>query len=68
MDAAREIMQEIVDMTWNINTTTLGSSGGGPDIGDWTNAGVPSANLINANQHYFIFHHSEGEHVIRMIM
>lgn len=33
----------------------------GPDIEEWTNAGVPGASLWNKNNRYFWFHHSEGD-------
>lgn len=54
-------MQEILDMTSALNTTQVGPSGSSADTYDWINAGVPGGNLMNENQNYFIFHHSEGE-------
>uniref|UniRef100_X2B4J4 Carboxypeptidase Q n=1 Tax=Capitella teleta TaxID=283909 RepID=X2B4J4_CAPTE len=60
-DEARAIMREILDMTSALNATQLGSEGSSPDTGDWVRAGVPGGNLINQNDDYFIFHHSEGD-------
>lgn len=36
---------------------------GGSDIALWTDVGVPSSSLINANQHYFWFHHTAADMV-----
>lgn len=34
---------------------------GGPDISWYTIRGYPSASLLNKNERYFWFHHSEGD-------
>lgn len=34
---------------------------GGPDIKLWTDAGVPGSSLLNANEHYYWFHHSAAD-------
>lgn len=35
--------------------------GTGPDIEGWVNAGVPGASLLNENERYFWFHHTDGD-------
>ena len=58
---ARAIIGEILGMLSEINTTTVGARGGGPDIGWWyRERRVPSGSLLNRNQDYFIFHHTHG--------
>ena len=47
-------------MLETINATGVGDSGESPDTGMWIQAGVPGANLWNANDKYFYFHHSHG--------
>jgi carboxypeptidase Q len=34
---------------------------GGPDISWWTTRGFPSASLLNKNEKYFWYHHSDGD-------
>lgn len=34
---------------------------GGPDISWWTSKGFPGASLLNKNERYFWFHHSNGD-------
>lgn len=34
---------------------------GGPDIEWWTDRGFPGASLLNKNEKYFWFHHSDGD-------
>jgi carboxypeptidase Q len=34
---------------------------GGPDIEWWTNRGFPGASLLNKNERYFWYHHSNGD-------
>lgn len=38
-----------------------GETDGGPDISLWTARGYPSASLLNKNEKYFWFHHSDGD-------
>lgn len=45
----------------SINATQVVSGGGGEDIDPWMEQGVPGASLMNANQDYFAFHHSNGD-------
>ena len=35
--------------------------GDGEDIGPWMKHGVPGASLLNDNQDYFAYHHSNGD-------
>ena len=46
-----------------INVTALDPGGVGGDIGQWVQAGVPGASLVNANDRYFYFHHSDGNYL-----
>jgi carboxypeptidase Q len=34
---------------------------GGPDVSLWTDRGFPGASLMNKNERYFWFHHSNGD-------
>ncbi|CAC5387397.1 CPQ [Mytilus coruscus] len=58
---AMEIMSSIVDLLKPINATALKKGGGGEDITLWMNAGVPGGSLMNANDKYFYFHHTDGD-------
>ena len=44
-----------------INSSTIYDNGGGPDVNWWTESGVPVGSLANHNEHYFYFHHSDGD-------
>lgn len=45
-----------------LNATEYASpTDGGPDISWWTDKGFPSASLLNKNEKYFWFHHSNGD-------
>lgn len=45
-----------------INATTLKLSNDvGSDISIWSNQGIPMASLLNKNERYFWFHHSNGD-------
>lgn len=37
---------------------------GGPDIKQWVNRGFPGASLLNANDRYFWFHHTQGDSML----
>ena len=52
-------MEEIMELLEPIDTTLVGPSGGGADIGMWE--GVPMGSLTNANDDYFHFHHTKGK-------
>ncbi|UYV84973.1 hypothetical protein LAZ67_X004157 [Cordylochernes scorpioides] len=58
---AQCIIQEVLKLFKGINATQLQITNEGPDIGVWENAGVPGASLINQNEKYFYYHHSEGD-------
>ncbi|KAM4568284.1 carboxypeptidase Q-like [Fundulus diaphanus] len=60
-DAARKVMEEVVNLLAPINTTKLEAGGEGTDISLWMQAGVPGASLHVADSRYFWFHHSEGD-------
>lgn len=60
--AATGIVQTIVNLLHKINATQMTIGGGGEDIGYWQKAGVPGGSLLNDNQNYFDFHHSNGNY------
>jgi carboxypeptidase Q len=37
------------------------TGGGGTDIDPWVERGVPGASLLNDNENYFAYHHSNGD-------
>jgi carboxypeptidase Q len=45
----------------NTNATSVVDGGDGTDIALWTDAGVPTVSLYNSNEHYFYYHHTEGD-------
>lgn len=45
----------------SINATQVVQGGGGEDISQWMQHGVPGASLQNDNSDYFAFHHSRGD-------
>ncbi|CAH1791939.1 unnamed protein product [Owenia fusiformis] len=60
--AATTIMQQILNLLGSINSTTLEKvTAVGTDIGSWAKAGVPGVSLLNRNEKYFYFHHSNGD-------
>lgn len=64
-DSTACILQEILKLLAPINTTQLiQSSDVGSDIMVWANQGVPMASLMNENQNYFWFHHSDGDRMV----
>ena len=45
-----------------LNATQFASPmDGGPDIEFFTDIGIPGAALLNANERYFWYHHSQGD-------
>ncbi|PIK44667.1 hypothetical protein BSL78_18461 [Apostichopus japonicus] len=59
--ATQEIMKQVLDLLSPINATTLQVSTEGGDVQSWMDAGVPGGNLLNQNDRYFWFHHSDGD-------
>ncbi|XP_019757901.1 carboxypeptidase Q [Dendroctonus ponderosae] len=57
------IIQEIVNLLAPINATqAVASKGGvGSDISSWTSHLIPGASLLNANEKYFWFHHTQAD-------
>jgi carboxypeptidase Q len=45
----------------SINATQIVPGGDGEDIDPWMQHGVPGASLLNDNQDYFAYHHSNGD-------
>lgn len=61
-DQAGCILKEVLKLMGPLNATSFASpADGGPDIGYFIDAGVPGAALMNANERYFWFHHSDGD-------
>jgi len=60
-DKARQIIQTISEQLISINATQVVSGGGGTDIDPWEERGVPGASLLNDNENYFAYHHSNGD-------
>lgn len=55
------IIQEVLNLLSPINTTNLQQPQQGPDISYFTELGVPGGSLLNKNENYYTFHHSEGD-------
>lgn len=58
---AQCIMQEILKLMSPINATLLELMEEGSDTTVFMNAGVSGISLVNANEEYFYFHHSNGD-------
>jgi carboxypeptidase Q len=59
--AAMSIMTTVGQLLTPINASIVTTGGEGTDIDPWMSAGVPGASLLNDNDKYFWFHHSEGD-------
>ncbi|KOB66823.1 Plasma glutamate carboxypeptidase [Operophtera brumata] len=59
-NTARCIIKEILNLFAPIDKMT-NSGGPGSDIVLFVRKGLPGASLLNANERYFWFHHSEGD-------
>jgi len=59
--AATAIVTQIGQLLRRINATAVTPGGDGTDIAPWMSAGVPGASLLNHNERYFWFHHSDGD-------
>ena len=56
------IVRHVLKLMASLNATQFASPmDGGPDIQFFTEAGIPGAALLNANDRYFWFHHSQGD-------
>lgn len=61
-DSAREVMMQIgKQLPESLNSSTIYTNGGGTDVNWWSKSGVPVGSLANHNEHYFYFHHSDGD-------
>lgn len=59
---ARCIIAEVLKLFTSINASSLVEDNApGSDITVLTNTGIPGASLLNANEKYFWFHHTEGD-------
>lgn len=56
------ILKEVLKLMQPLNATNFASPmDGGPDIEYFTGVGIPGAALLNANERYFWYHHSQGD-------
>lgn len=59
------IFKEILKLMTPLNATSFGKNLlGGPDIQHWTDRGFPGASLMNKNEKYFWFHHTNGDSML----
>ncbi|XP_038073773.1 carboxypeptidase Q-like [Patiria miniata] len=56
-----EILKSIVELLGPVNATTFRKGEDGLDVSYWEKDGVPGGSLLNHNEHYFWFHHSDGD-------
>jgi carboxypeptidase Q len=60
--AATKIMQQLVStLLTSVNATQLKSGAEVSDVPWWIQNGVPGGSLLNANQDYFFYHHSNAD-------
>ncbi|XP_062607867.1 carboxypeptidase Q-like [Saccostrea cucullata] len=59
--AAKSIMKKIIEPLQKVRSIPLLPNGGGEDIAEWINAGVPGASIATDDNKYFKFHHSNGD-------
>lgn len=56
------IIKEVLKLMQPLNATKYSTPmEGGPDLTFFANAGIPGAALLNANERYFWYHHSDGD-------
>lgn len=61
-EMARCMFNEVLKLLAVVNATqTTSPVQNGPDIELWTTRGFPGASLMNKNDHYFWFHHTEAD-------
>jgi carboxypeptidase Q len=61
-DSAMKVMEGIGKLLPEfLNSSVIYPGGGGTDVGWWRASGVPTGSLANHNEHYFYFHHSDGD-------
>ena len=64
-NATANVVKQITKLLAPINATLFQQSNNpgeiGEDITEWMKAGVPGASLLNANQKYFYYHHTDGD-------
>ena len=60
--SALAIMKAVMSLLRMYNASeVVHGAGRSSDTGDWIDAGVPGAELENANEKLFYFHHTEGK-------
>ncbi|XP_055911381.1 carboxypeptidase Q-like [Eupeodes corollae] len=56
------IFKEVLSLMAPLNATQFATpADGGPDISVWLDRGFPGASLLNKNERYFWFHHTDGD-------
>ncbi|XP_072031524.1 carboxypeptidase Q-like [Amphiura filiformis] len=60
-EQATAIAQEVIKLLAPINATTHKPTAEGGDISFWVKNNVPGGSLLNQNDRYFWFHHSDGD-------
>lgn len=55
------MIQQVGQLLKSINASAVVDGGEGTDIENWTDAGVPTASLYNANDKYFWYHHTSAD-------
>ncbi|KAL5008385.1 hypothetical protein ScPMuIL_013966 [Solemya velum] len=58
---ATAVMKEVMKLLKAINASQLSTDGSETDITRWVENGVPGASLLNQNEKYFYFHHTNGD-------
>lgn len=59
------IFREVLNLMAPLNATQFATpADGGPDISVWLGRGFPGASLLNKNERYFWFHHTQGDSML----
>ena len=59
-NATLEIIKSIVELLGPVNATTFLDAADGLDVSYWIKEGVPGGSILNRNNDYFWYHHSDG--------
>ncbi|XP_071798668.1 carboxypeptidase Q-like [Asterias amurensis] len=60
-NATLEIIKSIVELLGPVNATTFLDAADGLDVSYWEKEGVPGGSILNRNNDYFWYHHSDGD-------
>ncbi|XP_055841677.1 carboxypeptidase Q-like [Episyrphus balteatus] len=58
------IFREILSLMIPLNATQFDTPASAPDLSVWINRGFPGASLLNKNDKYFWFHHTQGDSML----